>query len=98
MGDFGRAYRIHGLFNCINDPAAFIGTTKRWIEEVDLREVSIVDELSNDVKESVAAVALDGAYAKMQSALRALSAAEAAPRSPDAELGKLTAQLRSYTR
>ena len=80
------------------------GATKRWLEEIDIREVSLVDEPSNDlaristVKESVAAVALDGAYAKMQAALRSLSTAEAVPPSPDAELGKLAAQLRSYTR
>lgn len=80
------------------------GTTKRWLEEIDLREVSIVDEPSNDLarvaalKESLAAVALDDAYAKMQAALRSLSVVEAAPPSPDAELGKLAAQLRSYTR
>ncbi|CAH2409371.1 HK97 family phage prohead protease [Mesorhizobium escarrei] len=79
------------------------GTTKRWLEEIDLKEVSLVDDPSNDlarvstVKESAFAASMDDAYAKMQAALRSLSAAEAAP-SPDAELGKLAAQLRSYTR
>ncbi|WP_287238129.1 HK97 family phage prohead protease [Mesorhizobium sp.] len=80
------------------------GMTKRWLEEIDLREVSLVDDPSNDlarvatVKESVAAVALDGAYAKMQAALRSLSAGEAAPAAKDDGMGRLAAQLRSYAR
>ncbi|MER8439292.1 HK97 family phage prohead protease [Mesorhizobium sp. M1312] len=79
------------------------GNTKRWLEEINLLEVSLVDEPSNNlarvstVKESVAAVALDGAYAKMQAALRSLSAAEAVP-AEDVGLGRLAAQLRSYAR
>ncbi len=77
------------------------GTITRWIEAVDLKEVSIVDEPSNDlarvamVKESASAVALDSAYAKMQSALRSLHDADPAPSNDE---GDLAARIRAFAR
>ncbi|MEI5680646.1 MULTISPECIES: HK97 family phage prohead protease [unclassified Mesorhizobium] len=55
------------------------GTTKRWIEEVDLREVSIVDEPSNDlarvasIKEKTASERADEAAEQFRASLRGLA-------------------------
>lgn len=58
------------------------GTTSRWLDEIDLREVSIVDDPSNDLArvaavKSPALASSDDAYAKLQAALR--NAATTAP-------------------
>ncbi|WP_192355570.1 HK97 family phage prohead protease [Mesorhizobium mediterraneum] len=79
------------------------GTTSRWLEDIDLREVSIVDEPSNDlarvalVKESAFAVDLDSAYAKMQKALRLLRDAKSVSTDDDG-LSGLADRIRACAR
>lgn len=79
------------------------GTAKRFLEAIDLREVSIVDEPSNDLarvdamKESVVTADLEGAYAKMQKALRAM-AADMKVATADDGLDGLAARIRAMAR
>ncbi|RWE49283.1 MAG: HK97 family phage prohead protease [Mesorhizobium sp.] len=73
------------------------GTAKRFLEAIDLREVSIVDEPSNDlarvatIKESSVTVDLDGAYAKMQKALRVMAVTPANDNGLDDLAGRIRA-------
>ncbi|RVD38553.1 HK97 family phage prohead protease [Mesorhizobium sp. M4A.F.Ca.ET.020.02.1.1] len=76
------------------------GTAKRFLEAIDLREVSIVDEPSNDlarvatIKDSLVAVDLEGAYAKMQKALRAMAVTPANDNGLDGLAGRIRALAR----
>jgi phage head maturation protease len=72
------------------------GTTKRWLEVINLREISIVDEPSNDLARVTTVKQpgpSDSAYEKLQAALRGLAANGSS--ATDVAAGKLLASLRA---
>jgi HK97 family phage prohead protease len=71
------------------------GSVKRYLEEIDLREVSLVDEPSNDLARLTAISPSDAAFDKLRDAFTGLTSEKAAP--IDAAYDRLVRAMRAAT-